>query len=519
MLDKPHTTYVLTEDITTDGTAFRILANGVKLQLDGHTVRYGKDLAYKEPEPTTAWLKSGHGVFFPRYGIGNPVILNGILQEATSKQQTDPNGYGHNPICGNGVSGIEIAAVTFAYEGKDIRGIQLSNSGGAKIHHCIFADAGTHISNRHQGLDAIVGLSGSQIHHNLIRRVRHRAISAGSDSEIHHNEIHCDSWATNAYGVMCYGSKNTQVHHNYIFGGGYHLVRIGTVSNAANVKVHHNHIELTGSTPVARWSEYGDLSGMNGVRTTWGGTNLEYYNNTIIITGSGGSNLRGTWFSSAPDVKGLVFRDNFVRVVALDDKAKVRGAISVCGDYGKPNHAVVVFKNNRIISNVTNVRFGEGYELGCNTRFYGNTFAREGNDPRYKTIRIGYWDKPTTGHVLRDSKFEAGALLDSVAFEARGQRDFSVQWTVTIRAVGPDGKPLAGAEVAIRDKAGEVVFRGRTDSAGQAAAPLTQYLQKPEGRTPHTPHTVEVTLAGYAAATQTVSADEAKAIVVNLHKQ
>jgi hypothetical protein len=41
VLDQPGAVYVLTEDVTADGTAFDIQANNVTLDLDGHKVVYG----------------------------------------------------------------------------------------------------------------------------------------------------------------------------------------------------------------------------------------------------------------------------------------------------------------------------------------------------------------------------------------------------------------------------------------------------------------------------------------------
>ena len=512
-LDKANTTYVLTKDVTTPGTAFHVRASNVTLELDGHTVRYGKDLSYEEPEDARSWLDSGHGVMFPKYGVKGTKVRNGLLIEATPKEKQHPNGWGHNAVCGNGVSGFEFAGLAMVYEGKDIRGIQMANSGSGTVHHCVIEDRGTHISNRHQGLDGIGGLPKSKVHHNLIKRVRHRGISAGAGSDIHHNEIHLDSWATNAYGVMCYHTKDADVHHNMIFGGGYHVIGVGTVSGCENVKVHHNHIELVGAKPTQRSSEYGAISGMNGVRVTWGGKNLDFYENTILITGTEGSNLRGTWFCSEPSVSGVVFRDNLVRVVALDRKAVVRGAFACCGDYRKPGHPVTLYENNRVISNVTHVRFGEGYGLGSNHHFVGNTFVREGNDPRYRTIRIGYGNYPTKGHVLLDNTFEGGAGLDKVSFTGGGERDFAVRWTVTVNVLDAAARPVAGADVKVTDAAGNEVASGKTARDATARFALTQYVHKVGGKEPLTPHTILVKARG-TEAQATVTADATKTVKV-----
>jgi hypothetical protein len=347
--------------------------------------------------------------------------------------------------------------------------------------------------------------------------VRHRGINGANDCEIHHNEVHLDSYATNAFGVMLYRCANASAHDNYVLGGGYHAIGIGTVSGCSNVKVFDNHIELAGTEPSDRWPEYGKMSGMNGVRVTWGGENLEYSGNTIIVMGAGGSKLRGTWFSSAGDVRNLVFRHNTVRVVAEDENTQA-WAIAVCGDYNSPEHPPVVYRDNTIISNTCNVRLGESYGLGRNAHFISNTFVREGRDPRYATVRIGYWNKPTTGHVFLDNRFEGGAGLDHVRFEAAGPREFTVQWTVEVTVQDQNAKPLPGADVTIADRSGQTIFTGKTDHRGAVEAVLTEYVHTPEGKDYHTPHTLTATSDGYQPRSTTIDVRGKRALQVTLHR-
>jgi hypothetical protein len=515
VLDKPETTYVLTEDIVSEGTALKITASRVRLELDGHTVRYGRELDWTDPEQEHEWHGTGHGVYLAGWGAEGVVVLNGVLAEATPKQQPHAQGLGHNPVMAEGSTGLELGGVTAVYSGKDIRGFWLHNSRSAHVHHCVIEDRGTHVTNRHQGLDAIVCTPGAKVHHNLIRRVRHRGIAARDDCEIHHNEIHLDSYATNAFGVMLYRCANAAAHHNYVLGTGYHCVGIGTVSGCASVKVFDNYIELTGTEPSDRWPEYGKMSGMNGVRVTWGGENLEYSGNTIVVTGTGASKLRGTWFSSDNKLRNLVFHHNTVRVHAGDEKTRA-WAIAVCGDYNAPEHPPVVYRENTIVSNLCNVRLGESYGLGSSARFVSNTFVREGEDPRYATIRIGYWNKPTVGHVFLDNRFEGGASLESVRFEAAGPRELIVEWSVEVRALTPDGKPLADAQVTISDAKGRQAAAARTDARGLVRAALTQYVHTADGKQYHTPYTAKVSRTGYQPATVTFSFEGPKSVDVTL---
>lgn len=517
VLDRAGATYVLTEDVQAEGTALKITASRVRLHLDGYTVRYGRKLGWTDPEQKQSWQGTGHGVHVPGWGTKGVAVLGGVICEASAKQEAHPQGFGHNPVMAEGSTDLELAGITAVYSGKDIRGFCLHNCKRAHVHHCVVNDLGTQITNRHQGLDAIVSPPGSEIHHNLVPRVRHRGINGADDCEIHHNEIHLDSYATNAFGVMLYRCAKASAHHNYVLGGGYHAIGIGTVSGCSNVRVFDNHIRLVGTEPSDRWPEYGRMSGMNGVRVTWGGENLEYAGNTIIVTGTGGSRLRGTWFSSDDKLRNLVFRNNTVRVVAEDEKTGA-SAIAVCGDYNAPEHHPVIYRDNTIISNTCNVRLGESYGLGRNTRFISNCFVREGQDPRYATIRIGYWDKPTTGHVFRDSRFEGGAGLAHVRFEAAGPRDLTVQWSAEVHLRDRNAKPLADAEVRIADRRGNTVFTGNTDRRGAVRAVLTEYVHTPEGKSHRTPHTISVNLEGFQPLTKTIQIRGKRTLQLTLHR-
>ena len=82
------------------------------------------------------------------------------------------------------------------------------------------------------------------------------------------------------------------------------------------------------------------------------------------------------------------------------------------------------------------------------------TFVKVGNDPRYKTIRMGWEQRnfPSFGHVFIDSQFEGGADYDSISFDGarRARYEFSVTWTLVLKAA-------PGARVTIRDKTGALV--------------------------------------------------------------
>jgi hypothetical protein len=416
-----------------------------------------------------------------------------------------------------GPSNFELAGVTAVYQGSSISGLVIRKPGeGCNIHHNVVEDLGTEIKNRHSGLDAIFAATDRpnpkpdslEVHHNLIKRCRHRAIRGGGGSNVHHNELYVDSYATNSYGIMFYGStiQNVAAGRNRIFGVGYHPVAIG-VGWVTHAKIDSNDIELVASEPSKRWEEYGELSAVSGIRV-WGGSDIEVSRNQLNIynAAGGGSKLRGLWSywkDSGPT--DLVFRENVVKVIVTPDSTdKAYCVVAGDGTGSSPTIPPVVYRDNTFISNICNVALGDDYcPHSYNKQFVGNRFVRVGNDPRYCTVRCGETGYPVTGSVFVGSLLEGGAGLDEVKYHGGGPRDFSVGWLFSLEAA-------PGAAVTVKDLTGNDAFSGTVPPDGKLVVPIAEYLQKPDGRTTLTPHTVTVT-GGGVTATMSVTMDRGRA--------
>ena len=284
-------------------------------------------------------------------------------------------------------------------------------------------------------------------------------------------------------------------------------IGIGTVSQAEDVKVHENFIHHAAAGANQRWPEYGEMAGVNAIRITWGGKNLTYENNVMVVTGTGQSSIRGLWVCPEPTITGVTFRNNTIAAYARSKDVTSRGAICVCGD-GKEDDAPILYEGNTVISNLCNVVLGDSYGLGSNSRFVRNTFVREGRREDYRTIQCGYWTPPTLGHQFIDSTFEAGAAFDKPVFAGEGKRDFSVGWTVTIKT-----SPLA--KVSVTDAAGKEAFSGPAGKTGLVDIQLLQYTQTPDKKIDLTPHKIAVELDGKTA-TKSVTADKKQQVEIDL---
>jgi hypothetical protein len=113
--------------------------------------------------------------------------------------------------------------------------------------------------------------------------------------------------------------------------------------------------------------------------------------------------------------------------------------------------------------------------------FANNRFEVIGEPEDYRFFALKQSTATTTqGMVFRDNKlispadYEKAHLLYGNRY-TRANVDLTVQWTVTIAAVDPAGKPVGAVFVIARDETGETVAQDITDSEGRAEMVLTDY--------------------------------------------
>jgi len=498
-------TYILTQDVVADyGAAFEATADNITFDLDGHTIIYNNI-----SDPVTDDGYNDHAA----YGIkcryhSNFRIYNGTVIQGPGNDTGSSDSRGFNPVYTQSVTG-EIAGVTMIWAGSQVGGLRASY-GDMTTHHNVAIDLGGELVNRHAGPYAM--LTGRIAHHNLIKRARQRAMGIGlsSGGNAYHNEIYVDSVATNSFGLMYYGKSNCENYGNRIFGTGYLMIGIGTVSGCTDIESHDNFIHLHEMEPDNRWPEYGAQSGGYCCRITWGGDNLDYHDNIMITYAQDGGMTRGTWFYTQSSTTNVFFRDNIIKEALLNEASTIQGCIVVAGD-GTASPPPHIYENNRIISNSANIRFGESYGTGCNTRFYDNTFVKEGPvRSDYRTIQCGYGSTASKNHELYDSSFEGGASYDAVTFagSAAGSGDFYVGWTLTVET-----EPFA--DVTITDATATTVFTGQANDSGIVQTRLLQYKHMQSGKTYYTPHSVTAD-NGVVSDTVSVNMNATKTIQIPL---
>ena len=538
-LEKQDTTYVLTEDIVSDGTPLNVMNTGITLDLNGHAVVYNNapGVASAPPANIAYATKGAPGIRgnWVAANAGKTRILNGFIHQgkgAGGFKDRRANAY-CAPLM---LKTAEVAGLTVSYSGVQVSGMR---SGLSHVHHNVTIDTGVNVGNRHQGTGAVAG--GTKVHHNLIKRCRHCGIRPYSESKITHNEIYMDSCATNAAGVFLYRVRDSLVKGNRIFGTGYYIMGIGPMGpmrdDVSNLKIHSNimHFEMT-KPSAERSSEYGAIASARCFRLTWGGKHIDVARNLAVANGRDGASVKGTWLATNMAVRNAVFRDNIFKTIYrgnIPSTFRNSCAIGLDGT-GHRDGEPIVIRNNTIISNITNVdqaipKGGEKKNWsggpGGSVVFEGNRFVRVGNRRDYKTINYSaIANYIANGAKYYDSTFEGGAGYDKFGFLPRSKRkygvwpiretkmDFSIGWTVTLRTA-------PNAKVTVTDKSGAEVFTGNADAQGKLDVKLLQLTRKAVGTEDevetihHTPHTVTVELGGRKT-TKTVTADARKDIAL-----
>ena len=249
-LNQAGATYLITEDITAQRTAFVINASGITLDLGGHTLTYNEEHLGLPTDSINYQIQhSSFGVIAG--GKVNLKILNGIIRQGTGNDESSWATIGFNPIFLTGVADSEIAGITVKYGGTQLTGIYCRYSGqNITVHHNVVEDLGRFVANRHDLVSAIKlnTPSGGKLYNNLVKRARHCAlVDVGENSEVYNNELHIESYAINSFGIHLdtWNSveNNTAVHDNKIFGCGDNVVGISSLG-VSNVEIYQNYIWL-----------------------------------------------------------------------------------------------------------------------------------------------------------------------------------------------------------------------------------------------------------------------------------
>ncbi len=276
ILDRNLTHYVLTQDITADGTAIIIKGSGIVLDLDGHMVTFGNNTSSQ--------------VFGVQITDGDTCkVMNGVIVQG--ERSADYCNAVRSFRSAN--RGAEVCGISTDVHLKNAQPMAFRHA-NLKIHHNDICSSVIDLESRHYPGNALLRVEANgknvHLHDNILTEGCHRAILVSSSGdltnvEINHNDIQHHQQYVNGYAIA--PGSNATVHHNRITstGRGIHLT-------GSNTEVFNNYIDIRGH------QHLDDLPA--GSRP--------FYHNSVELHGI---KLEG---SSAGNNK---IYDNFVRIIQL----------------------------------------------------------------------------------------------------------------------------------------------------------------------------------------------------------
>lgn len=430
-----NTRYILQGNMTADGTAIEVKANYVVIDLNGYTITYNQ-------------VSAGEGVATGAWNLHHIAVRNGAIIQGAAMSEGDQYGRGNNPVTtysttagvSRSAANVYIGNLYVRYGGRDVGGVIWAGSNGLYEQNTIedTYEFGT-LKNRHQGIEALTGSKGSKYINNTYRNntiinSRQRGITTGNSAEVYGNHIGLRTIATNAAGVYEFEGQNIIIHDNTIIGRGEHPIGImaGGGVGAKNYEIYNNIIDLQ---TTALGEEYGSSynndrsatytsNSAAGFRVTWGGDNINFYNNQITIATD--DRYTGTYSPTGSTAyingggKGL-----FIGIRAGETSTFSGNIISVIGDgsytYGVTcsyNFSDGLFVlNNSITSNMYNIVIGDDYGA-CNgyPLFQGNNLIKTGTSIGYRTINNTYNDVDRHAQArFVDNSYQNGASETNIS--------------------------------------------------------------------------------------------------------
>lgn len=517
ILDEPGKTYLLTEDITVERTAFMIKGDNITLDLGGHTVTYGTAVGVDRCSGVFLRPAGSEGPFkgVPKEGFGggnnftlkNGRIVQGPQPIATGlkmsagriKKATGPApGLSCFAVYVRGCSGLEITGITSEVNSRDTDNFYIRYCADVHVHrnHCI--STVREVTDRHypgSGVITVAGVGGPMdIHDNVIDGGGQWGIRVAGGGftghlvQVHHNIVRHRTWTTNGYGIG---------------------------AHAANMRVYANVVKPVGG---------------RGVHLT--GTSIDFYNNIVDVREfpnpeyprprAHGIKLEGCRYTQV--------HHNFSRATAEE------GA----GDASPLDFSVGTLSANRIYKNtVVGLRkpnAGDFWATSLNlystqakslTHVHDNVFKSnhwllrgdwggfrgfEFSNNRFETIQPSsaqpfcyLWQSTAArsrNMVFRDSVLAGGADLKKLrllyAQTPEAGVDVRVEWTIRLKVVDPAGKGIAGVAISALEGEAEVA-NAATGKEGTASVALLDFRLVGDASNPvreHGPYDLVLTQNG-----------------------
>jgi hypothetical protein len=470
-------TYVLDNDVSSEGTCFGVQGSNITLNLNGHTVTYGTG---QGAIPVYGVL--GVACWDPDFGLGNPCggTSNDLtIYGGTITQGSGAAAFSHGIRLGQGPStGPIVHDVTFNIHASSSIPIFLSYVGtGSVISNNTINNYVSQVINRHQlhGMSIKFANSkpvpgpGTIFDNHIVGGAQGGIFSAVAGTKIYKNVVEQNGRYTNDFGIYAW-SDGGEVFDNVIkplSGRGINIAA------STGERVHDNEVVVKEQKVN---EEYGGCQsgGTFGIQFDDNPKNALAFKNKIIAMADecGAQALRVT---ESLIGSGNLSRDN--HYVAK----RIGNSSAFATGFGSGGATGFTSESDEFVGDSSAVRFD--WDGGSNLTFRNCVFVK-GQNPAadYKTFsfRNGGTVSVTNIHFI-DSVFENGAAKDSndmrpinSAGDWPGPAEYFVDWSAELTIENQDRSPLNGVAVEIRTALGRRIFQGVSDAEGKIFIVLTE---------------------------------------------
>jgi hypothetical protein len=475
-LISPGRKYVLQQDVSSPGTCFSIQADGIILDLHGHTVTYGTS---RGPSPSFGIL--GTECWDPDFGknpcggsFNNFTVFGGTI---TQGEEAAPFSHGIRLGQGPG-NGLIAHDLTFHIHAESSIPIYTTFLGThSMIFNNVFDNSVTTIRNRHQQQGQSIKIADGKppgpalIYGNHITGGAQGGIfSVTKGSKIHDNVVSQKGTYTNDFGIYAW-SDGGEVFNNTvtpILGRG-----ISIAGGVIGSKVYGNNVK---SIEQKDNVEYGgcQMGGTFGIQFDDLPQKTTAFRNTVEADADQ-CDAQALRVTDSREGSENSSHDNTYTARRLGNS----GAVAT--GFGSGGATGFLSERDVFVGDTSAVAFD--WDGGQNLIFRECKFVKGANSiPNFVTFAFKNGKtNPVSNIQFIDSVFEGGAEKTSMDMKPiasngdwPGPSEYFIDWTFSLLVQDQNKRALANANVSIQDARGQTAYVGKTNAEGSVSVVLTE---------------------------------------------
>jgi hypothetical protein len=469
--------YVLEQDVSSLGTCFSVQADGITLDLNGHTITYG----------TVAGTLPAFGIlgvecWDPDFGKKNP--CGGSFKDLTVFGGTITQGEGAAPFShgirlGQGPgNGLTVHDVTFNIQADSSIAIYTTFLGTHTVaYNNTINNKVTVVQNRHQEQGQSIKFADSAkvpgpalIYGNhVIGGAQGGIFSAVKGTKIYDNVVSQKGTYTNDFAIYAWSDAG-EVFNNAvtpILGRG-----ISIAEGANGVKVHDNQIVVIEQKDNKEYDGC-QIGGAFGIQFDDLPLNGTAFRNTVTAKADQ-CEAQALRVTDSRKGSGNRSHDN------IYSAERVGKSTTTATGFGSGGATGFTSDHDRFTGDSSDVAFD--WDGGQNLVFTDCTFVRGKNaasDFVTFSFRNGK-DLPVSNIRFVDSVFENGAQRASTDMKPilsngdwPGSSEYFIDWTLTL-TVEDQQQKVSGVNISLTDALGHLAYGGKTDQEGKISTALTE---------------------------------------------